>query len=80
MANILFQLGENKLVSIKINPADRRQHYVSISSDGLLAIPYIETKVQQINDVAEADITEEKLNVFFEVVETIRQNLHKKNF
>lgn len=75
MTNILFQLENDKLVSIKVNPADRRQHYVSLSPDALTAIPYIEAKVQQVNEVAEADITEDKLKVFFEVAEIMRKNL-----
>jgi DNA-binding MarR family transcriptional regulator len=80
MANIIFYLEENGLVVVKINPADRRQHYVSLSPGALENIPYIETKVQQINDVAQTGISEEKLNIFFEVSETIRKNLVGKVF
>ncbi|EHQ29135.1 MarR family winged helix-turn-helix transcriptional regulator [Mucilaginibacter paludis] len=79
MANIVFQLEEHQLVSVEVNPADRRQHYVTLSPYALSAMPDIETKVQQINDMAEAGISQEKLDVFFEVVETIRQNLVKRS-
>ncbi|MDB5032043.1 MarR family transcriptional regulator [Mucilaginibacter sp.] len=75
MVNVLFYLEEKNLVIIKRNPADRRQHYVYLSPDALVSIPYIETKIQQINDLAERGISEEKLNIFFEVSENIRQNL-----
>lgn len=75
MANIIFYLTEKQLVIIKRNPADKRQHYVFLSADARLCIPFIETKVQQINELAEAGISEEKLNIFFEVSEAIRQNL-----
>ncbi|WP_184545397.1 MarR family winged helix-turn-helix transcriptional regulator [Mucilaginibacter sp. FT3.2] len=75
MANIIFYLTEKQLVTIKRNPADKRQHYVFLSADARLYIPFIETKIEQINELAEAGISEEKLNIFFEVSEAIRQNL-----
>jgi DNA-binding MarR family transcriptional regulator len=78
MANIVFYLEQNELVTVKVNPADRRQHYVSLSANALNAIPYIENKVQQVNDVVQTGISEEKLKIFLDVSETIRQNLIKK--
>jgi DNA-binding MarR family transcriptional regulator len=75
MANIVFYLEKKELITVETNPADRRQHYVYLSSTALPSIPYIEKTIKKINQLAETGIAEEKLNVFFEVSEMIRQNL-----
>lgn len=75
MAIIIFDLEQRGLIQIKINPDDRRQHYVYLSSLAIMAIPEIEKTVKKINDVVEAGIPEEKLHAFFEVSEMMRQNL-----
>ena len=78
VANIVFELEEKKLINVQTNPADRRQHYVSLSADALRFIPYIETNVQAVNELTNKGISEEKLNIFFEVAETMAQNLEKE--
>jgi DNA-binding MarR family transcriptional regulator len=75
MAIIIFDLEQRGLIQIKINPDDRRQHYVYLSLLAIQAIPEIEKTVKKINDVVEAGIPEEKLHTFFEVSEMMRQNL-----
>lgn len=77
MANIIFYLEKKELIYIKRNPADRREHYVYLSSAAKTSIPQIEKTVEKINEIAATGITQEKLGVFFEVSETIQQNLVK---
>jgi DNA-binding MarR family transcriptional regulator len=77
MANIIFYLEKRNLIYIERNPADRRQHYVYLSSTAKKSIPAIEKTVKKINEIAEEGITSEKLTVFFEVSEMIQQNLQK---
>jgi DNA-binding MarR family transcriptional regulator len=76
-AVILFDLEKRGLVQIKVNPNDRRQHYVSLSPTALTSLPHIEVTVKKINQLAEAGIEQQKLNIFFEVSEMIQQNLIK---
>jgi DNA-binding MarR family transcriptional regulator len=80
MANIIFYLESKNLVYIKRNPADRREHYVFLSAGAKKTIPQIECTVEKINEIAEEGITQEKLVVFFEVSEIIRQNLSKRSY
>ena len=77
-AVIVFDLEKRGLVQIKINPDDRRQHYVSLSSTALTSIPNIELSIEKINQLAEAGIEQQKLSTFFEVSEMIQQNLKKR--
>jgi DNA-binding MarR family transcriptional regulator len=76
-AVIVFDLEKRGLVQIKINPNDRRQHYVSLSPSALTSIPHIEVTIQKINQLAEAGIEQQKLSTFFEVSQMIQQNLVK---
>jgi len=78
VANIIFSMKESKIVVVKTNPADRRQHLISLSTNALKSIPYVEQKVMEINELANTGISEEKLVVFTEVAEAIMQNLTKK--
>ena len=80
IATIIFDLEKRGLVQIKINPDDRRQHYIHLSILATTAIPYLEQTVEKINHLAEAGIPEEKLLVFFEVSELMRQNLVNSDF
>ncbi|WP_183559674.1 MarR family winged helix-turn-helix transcriptional regulator [Mucilaginibacter sp. SP1R1] len=77
-AIIVFDLEKRGLIQININPNDRRQHYVSLSSSALTYIPHIEVTIEKINQLAEAGIERQKLTTFFEVSEMIQQNLLKK--
>jgi DNA-binding MarR family transcriptional regulator len=77
IANIVFALEEKKMVIVKTGKDDRRRHYVSLSPDALQFIPYIEKKVQEVNEQANNGISEQKLNIFLEVSEIIMQNLLK---
>jgi DNA-binding MarR family transcriptional regulator len=78
VANIIFSMEEKGIVIVKTNPADRRQHLISLSPDALQSIPYIEMKVQQVNAMANMGISEEKIAIFIEVVEAMMQNLVRK--
>jgi DNA-binding MarR family transcriptional regulator len=75
MAVIIFVLEKKGLIQVKINPDDRRQHYVNLSSSAKTSIPALEKTIEKINQQAKAGIPEEKLLAFFEVSEMMRQNL-----
>ncbi len=78
MANIVFYLENRELIYIKRNPADRREHYVYLSSTAETSIPEIKKAVEKINDIVEQGIAPEKLDVFFEVSERMQQNLQSR--
>ena len=78
MANIVFYLESKGLIYTKINPADRREHYVHLSSTAETSIPEIEKAVEKINEIVEQGIAPEKLDVFFEVSERMQQNLQTR--
>ncbi|OKS87320.1 hypothetical protein RG47T_2781 [Mucilaginibacter polytrichastri] len=78
VVSIIAYLEQKKLIKIEKNPADRREHYVHLSSDAVSSIPYIERSVEKINELAEFGIEDEKLATFFEVSEMIQQNLLKQ--
>lgn len=77
VVSIVFSLEQRKMLIVKTNPADRRQHYISLSPHALVSIPFIETKIKEVNALANTGISEEKLDTFFEVAEAIMQNLTK---
>ena len=79
VALIIFSMEENEVVMVRTNPADRRQHLISLSPAALKSIPYIEKKVKEVNEMANTGISQEKLSVFIEVAEAMMQNLTRKS-
>jgi len=77
-AVIVFDLEKRGLIEIKVNPNDRRQHYVSLSPTALTSIPHIEITIEKINQLAEAGIEQQKLSTFYEVSEMMQRNLVAK--
>jgi DNA-binding MarR family transcriptional regulator len=78
VVSIIAYLEQRNLITIEKNPADRREHYIHLSSDAVSSIPNIERSVEKINELAEFGIEHEKLATFFEVSEMIQQNLLKQ--
>jgi DNA-binding MarR family transcriptional regulator len=78
VVSIIAYLEQRNLIMIEKNPADRREHYIHLSSDAVSSIPHIERSVEKINELAEFGIEHEKLATFFEVSELIQQNLLKQ--
>jgi DNA-binding MarR family transcriptional regulator len=78
VVSIIAYLEQRHLITIEKNPADRREHYIHLSSDAVSSIPHIERSVEKINELAEFGIEHEKLATFFEVSEMIQQNLLKQ--
>lgn len=77
-AVIVFELEKRGLISVNVNPDDRRQHYISLSALAISSIPHIKLSVEKINELAEAGIEQQKLTTFFEVSEMIQNNLTKR--
>jgi DNA-binding MarR family transcriptional regulator len=77
-AVIVFDLEKRGLIQIKVNPNDRRQHYVSLSPTASTSIPHIEITIKKINQLAEAGIEQQKLSTFYEVSEMMQKNLLAK--
>ena len=75
IVSIVYALGKKKLIISKTNPADRRQHYISLSAKAKEAIPVIEGIIKRVNDLANAGLSDEKLSTFFEVSAMMHQNL-----
>jgi DNA-binding MarR family transcriptional regulator len=75
IVSIVYDLKKKNLITIKTNPADRRQHYISLSSKAREAIPVIEETVKKVNELVNAGISDEKLLAFFEVSGMMKKNL-----
>jgi DNA-binding MarR family transcriptional regulator len=75
IVSIVYALGKKKLIISKTNPADRREHYISLSAKARAAIPVIESVIRKVNELANAGLTDEKLSTFFEVSAMMHQNL-----
>ena len=75
IVSIVYDLKKKHLIIIKTNPADRRQHYISLSGKAREAIPIIVEAVRKVNELVNAGIGDEKLKAFFEVSCLMRKNL-----
>jgi len=75
IVSIVYDLGKRHLILIKTNPADRREHYITLSAKGREAIPVIESIIKKVNEMANMGLSDEKLSAFFEVSALMHQNL-----
>ncbi|WP_214070954.1 MarR family transcriptional regulator [Mucilaginibacter sp. dw_454] len=79
IVNIIVYLEQRNMVYTVRNPADRREHYVYLSSSARDSVQHITHTIEKINHLAEAGIDYEKLSAFFEVSELMQENLQKVN-
>lgn len=77
IVSIVYDLKKKHLILIKTNPADRREHYISLSAKARAAVPIIEEVIKKVNSMVNAGIGDEKLQAFFEVSCMMRRNLLK---
>jgi len=75
IVSIVYDLGKKHLITVKTNPSDRREHYITLSTKGKGAIPVIEDVIKKVNDMANEGLSEDQLNIFFEVSARMHQNL-----
>lgn len=75
IVSIVYDLSKKQLITIKTNPADRREHNIALSAKGRQAIPVIEDIIKNVNDMANAGLSDEQLSAFFQVSVLMHQNL-----
>jgi DNA-binding MarR family transcriptional regulator len=79
IVGIIYELEQKGLIDVKRNPADRREHFINLSTKAKTDIPAIEKVVARINDLAKTGIPRDKLLTFIEVSEQLQLNLEKAN-
>ncbi|MFX0556717.1 MarR family winged helix-turn-helix transcriptional regulator [Maribacter sp. CXY002] len=78
LSRILKSMEEKGLIIRKPNPADGRGVLIHLSDFGLEKRADSKNVVLRFNDVVKQHLSEEKLNAFFEVTETINKLIADK--
>ena len=79
LSRILKRMEDKGLIHRKPNPADGRGVLIHLTDFGLEKREDSKDTVLRFNDVIKANVSNEKLDAFFEVMETINRLVVEKN-
>lgn len=79
LSRILKSMEEKGLIERKPNPNDGRGVLIHLTEFGLEKRNDSRNAVLNFNDLVKANVTEEQLNSFFEVMDTINRLVSEKN-
>lgn len=79
LSRILKSMEEKGLIKRKPNPNDGRGVLIHLTEFGLEKRNDSRNAVLNFNDLVKANVTEEQLNSFFEVMDTINRLVSEKN-
>ena len=78
LSRTLKAMEKRGLIERKPNPADGRGVLIHLTPFGLEKREYSKDRVLRFNEAVRADISEEKINHFYEVIETINDLIQNK--
>lgn len=79
LSRILKRMEEKGLIERKPNPKDGRGVLIHLTDFGLQKRNDSKNAVLQFNDTVKENVSQEKLDIYFEVMETINQLITEKN-
>ncbi|HRG58719.1 MAG TPA: MarR family winged helix-turn-helix transcriptional regulator [Bacteroidia bacterium] len=75
MVRIIDYLIEKKYVKKVVNPHDRREHFVQLTSKAIKNLPAIHEAIDEVNAAALKGIGKEKQRELYQSLNTIQRNL-----
>lgn len=75
MVNMINYLTDNGFVYRETNNEDRREQLIKLTGKAKKLIPSINQSIEELNEKALSSLPQEKIETFFEIVETIQNNL-----
>ncbi|MBD3750295.1 MAG: MarR family transcriptional regulator [Sphingobacteriales bacterium] len=75
MVNMINYLTENGFVYREINSDDRRQQFIKLTPKAKEHLPHIHQSFKELNQKAFNNLSPEKINTFFEIINTLQNNL-----
>jgi len=75
MVRMLDHLGEKKFIKKTVNPTDRREHMIELTSRGEKALPEIHAAIKGLNKDAFKGLTKEQQKEFYNWIGLIQSNL-----
>jgi DNA-binding MarR family transcriptional regulator len=77
MVRIMDHLIEKKYVKKMLNPNDRREYFVELTSKGTDRMPEIHSAIAEVNQVAFKGLSKECQNDFYKSIALMQQNLEE---
>lgn len=75
MVNMINYLTESGFVYRETNSDDRRQQLIKLTPKAKEYLPNINQSVKELNQKAFNNLSNEKINTFFEIIDTLQDNL-----
>lgn len=79
MVNMIDHLTEQGFTIRKCNPDDRREHFIKLTAKAKTIIPKIDKVFKQLNQQAFLNLSEEKIKIFYEVIDSFQKNFDIKS-
>jgi MarR family transcriptional regulator for hemolysin len=76
MVSMIDHLTDGGFVFRETNCDDRRQQVIKLTNHAKEIIPEIHNSIQVLNQKAFQSVSKEKMNAFFETIETLQNNLN----
>lgn len=79
VSGLIFVLVQKGYLYTERNAADRRQHYVSLTTKGIALIPAIQLAIENVNAMISRQLDDHSLYVFYDVLRKMEANLLARN-
>jgi MarR family transcriptional regulator for hemolysin len=79
MVNMINYLTKNDFVYRETNIEDRREQLIKLTGKAKKMIPSINRSIKELNTKAFYSLTDEKIKTFFEIIDTLQNNLNLIN-
>ncbi len=80
MSGIIDTMSKKNIIKRVSSSSDGRSKIIKFTDDNIKHHKEIVSKMKKINNIITKGISEEKLKIFFEVLDTMRDNLNKEEF
>ena len=75
MVRIMDYLVEKKMITRKVNPADRREHLVQLTPLAKKIVHQIHEGIKEMNSIAFKGIRKQDQDLFYECLSTVQKNI-----
>ena len=79
VSSLLDTLEKKHVIRREVSKCDARKNIIKLSKSTVESIKHVEENILSINNKIISNIDEDKLNIFFEVLETMKNNIGKED-
>lgn len=79
VSSLLDTLEKKKVIIREVSKSDARKNIIKLSNDTIESIKHVEDNIISINKTIINNIDSDKLNIFYEVLDLMKDNIRKED-